>query len=33
MYGAGAVEVRDGLIRRSYRAGEVIPDGPAHARR
>ena len=30
--GDGAVEVRDGLIRRSYRAGEVIPDGPVTAR-
>ncbi|HUY08456.1 MAG TPA: Type 1 glutamine amidotransferase-like domain-containing protein [Candidatus Dormibacteraeota bacterium] len=28
VFGDGAVEVRDGLIRRSYRAGEVIPNGP-----
>lgn len=28
VYGEGTVEVRDGLIRRSYRAGEFIPDGP-----
>lgn len=32
VFGVGAVEVRDGLIRRSYRAGEVIPDGPVAAR-
>ncbi|MGC2192234.1 MAG: Type 1 glutamine amidotransferase-like domain-containing protein [Candidatus Dormiibacterota bacterium] len=32
VYGDGAVEVRDGLIRRSYRAGEVIPAGPVNAR-
>jgi len=31
VFGDGAVEVRDGLIRRSYRAGEVIPDGPVAA--
>jgi cyanophycinase-like exopeptidase len=30
VYGAGAVEVRDGLIRRSYRAGEVIPGRGGH---
>lgn len=33
VFGRGAVEVRDGLIRRSYRAGEVIPNGPSAARR
>jgi len=27
VFGVGGVEVRDGLIRRSYRAGEVIPEG------
>lgn len=32
VYGDGAVEVRDGRIRRSYRAGEVIPDGPVATR-
>lgn len=31
VYGVGAVEVRDGLIRRSYRAGDVIPEGRAAA--
>jgi cyanophycinase len=27
VFGVGGVEVRDGLIRRSYKAGEVIPEG------
>jgi cyanophycinase-like exopeptidase len=27
VFGIGGVEVRDSLIRRSYRAGEVIPEG------
>ncbi|MGC1185431.1 MAG: Type 1 glutamine amidotransferase-like domain-containing protein [Candidatus Dormiibacterota bacterium] len=29
--GEGVVEVRDDRIRRSYRAGELIPDGPTSA--
>ncbi|HVC38645.1 MAG TPA: Type 1 glutamine amidotransferase-like domain-containing protein [Candidatus Dormibacteraeota bacterium] len=28
VFGEGAVEVRDGLIRRTYRSGELIPEGP-----
>ncbi|HUY56975.1 MAG TPA: Type 1 glutamine amidotransferase-like domain-containing protein [Candidatus Micrarchaeaceae archaeon] len=32
VYGEGAVEVRDGPIRRTYRAGDVVPDGPVAAR-
>ncbi|MGH7643740.1 MAG: Type 1 glutamine amidotransferase-like domain-containing protein [Candidatus Dormibacteria bacterium] len=28
VFGDGVVEVRDGLIRRSYRSGELVPQGP-----
>ncbi|HEY6538440.1 MAG TPA: Type 1 glutamine amidotransferase-like domain-containing protein [Candidatus Dormibacteraeota bacterium] len=31
VYGHGVVEVRDGRIRRSYHAGEIIPSGPQGA--